>query len=190
MNPIDELASLLPPRPASRELPRRDQHEADLLALIEADQAAGPQRSSESAGDRRLRWLRPSAAAIAVACAVVIVAVAAIAVRGLSGSGQKPGTGPARPESSRGSGAPAGPPAGSPLTATRHWTVPAGSFTSIDVSTSDGPVTIIGSAAASASVTATPSYRGAAPAISYSVNGGTLAVRAQCPQEPHCRVAL
>ncbi len=183
MNPIDELARLLPPAPPSRELPHRDQHEADLLAVVGADQAAGP-------GNRRRRWLAPSAAAIAVACAVVIVAVAAVAVRGLSGTGRTPGSRSAGSPVTRSSGAPAGPPAGSPLTATRRWTVPAGSFTSVAVSTNNGPVTVTGSAAASAAVTATPSYRGTAPVISYQVTGGALTVRATCPQDRHCQVAL
>jgi hypothetical protein len=189
VNPIDELASLLPPGPPSRELPHRHQHEADLLAIIDADQAAGPLRSSALAppGSRRRRWLAPSAAAIAVVCAVVVVAVAAVAVRGLSGPGRTTGS---RPPAPQGSGAPAGPPAGTQLTATRHWTVPAGTFSSVVVSTDDGPVTVSGSTAASAAVTATPSYQGTAPAVSYQISGGALTVGATCPQERRCQVGL
>ena len=180
MNPIDELASLLPPAPPSRDLPHRDQHEADLLAVIGADPAAGSPR-------RRSRWLAPSAAAIAVACAVVVVAIAAVALPGLSGTGTTPGSRPTGPGPAGKSGAPAG---GSRLTATRHWTAPAGSFTSVVVSTSDGPVTVAGDAAKSAAVTATPSYSGTAPVVSYRVADRTLTVRAQCPQERNCQVAL
>jgi Putative adhesin len=126
VNPIDELASLLPPAPPSRDLPHRDQHEADLLALI----------GSAPAGK---------------------------------------------------SGAPA---ADSRLPVTRHWTVPAGSFTSVVVSTNNGPVTVTGGTAKSAAVTATPSYRGAAPMISYLIADRALTVRATRPQERDCQVAL
>jgi len=41
VNPIDELAGLLPPAPASRDLPHRDEHQANLLTVIEADRTAG-----------------------------------------------------------------------------------------------------------------------------------------------------
>jgi hypothetical protein len=178
VNPIDELASLLPPAPPSRDLPHHDQHEADLLALIGAEPAAGAPRPS---------WLAPSAAAIAVACVVAIVAIAAVALPSLSGSGGTPGSRPSGPGPAGKSGAPA---AGSRLTVTRHWTVPAGSFTSVVVSTSNGPVTVAGGPAKSATVTATPSYRGTAPMISYRVADRALTVRARCPQEQHCQVAL
>ena len=179
MNPIDELASLLPPAPPSRDLPHHDQHEADLLALIGADPAAGAPRGP--------RWLAPSAAAIAVACAVAIVAIAAVALPGLTGSHSTPGPRLSGPGAAGKSGAPA---AGSRLTVTRHWTVPAGSFTSVVVSTNDGPVTVAGGAAKSAAVTATPSYRGRAPTLSYRVADRVLTVRATCPQERDCQVAL
>jgi hypothetical protein len=207
VNPIDELASLLPPAPPSRDLPHRDQHEADLLALIGADLAAeaprpsrlrsswrGPSRwlSSSRLSSWRLpssrgpQWLAPSAAAIAVACAVVIVAIAAIALPGLSGSHRTPGPRPSQPPATGRFGAPNG----SSLTVTRHWTVRAGSFTSVRVSTNNGPVTVTGSTAASAAVTAAPSYSGAAPMISYHISDRALTVRATCPQEGHCQVAL
>jgi hypothetical protein len=204
VNPIDELASLLPPAPPSRDLPHRDQHETDLVALIGADAATGAPRpswlrsswratwplpsmrlssSSRLSSRRGPRWLAPSAAAIAVACAVAIVAIAAVALPSLSGSHSTPGS-----RSSAGkSGAPA---AGSRLTAARHWTVPAGSFTSVVVSTNNGPVTVAGGAAKSAAITATPTYRGTAPTISYGVTDRALTVRARCPQERHCQVAL
>jgi hypothetical protein len=199
MNLIDELASLLPPAPPSRDLPRRDQHEADLLAVIAADPASGRLRSSR----RRLAgrsWLAPSAAAIVVACAVVIVAVMAVALPELSGSGTRPRSRPAGPPPARHPTAghpapgisrpPGGPPGGSPLTVTRHWTVPAGSFARVVVSTDNGPITVTGTGEASAAVTATPSYRGAAPVISYQIAARTLTVQATCPREPHCQVTL
>ena len=209
MNPIDELASLLPPAPPSRDLPHHDQHEADLLALIGADPAAGaprpswlrspwrgsswPSSSRQSSSSPQLssrrgpRWLAPSAAAIAVACAVAIVAIAAVALPSLSGSHSTPTSRPSVPRPAGKSGAPA---AGSRLTVTRHWMVPAGSFTSVAVSTNNGPVTVAGGPAKSAAVTATPTYRGTAPTISYRVTDRALTVRATCPQERHCQVAL
>jgi hypothetical protein len=186
VNPIDELASLLPPAPPSRDLPHRDQHEADLLALIGADSVAGAPRSSW----RRPRWLAPSAAAIAVACGVVIVAIAAVALPGLSGSHRTPGSRPGQLPAGQVSGPPAAGPSGSRLTAARHWTVPAGSFTSVVVTTNNGPVTVTGSRAASAAVTAVPGYLGTAPVISYQIDDQALTVRANCPQERHCQVAL
>jgi len=208
VNPIEELASLLPPAPPSRDLPHHDRHDADLLALIGADQAAGSPQSSrrQSARPQSSRhgpwwrvppsgtvtgrlWLAPSAAAIAVACAVVIVAVAAVTLRGFSGSGSASGTHPARYPTA-GSSAPAGR-SGSSLTATRHWTVPAAAIGAVVANSDDGTVVVTGAATSTASVTAIPTYHGRPPTISSRVSAGTLTVTARCPaQEQNCQVTL
>ena len=205
MNPIDELVSLLPPAPPSRELPHRDLHQADLLAVIDADRTARSRQSSRPQSRRRVsswqlssspwdtgrRWLAPSAAAIAVACAVVILAVAAVALPGLLGSGGTPGSRPTGPRPAGNSEGPAGPSAGSPLTVTRHWTVPAAAIGSIVATSDDGTVVVTGAATSTASVTAIPNYHGKPPTISSHVLDGRLTVAARCPaQEQNCWVTL
>ena len=233
MNPIAELASLLPSAPPNRELPYRDLHQADLLAVIEADQTADPRQSFRtqpfrtqpfrtrssrtrssrlesarlesarpqsarrvfswrlSPGQAGRRFLASSAAAVAVACAVVIVAVAAVAVPGLFGSGSTPGARPTGPGPAGSSGAPAGSREGSPLTGTRHWTVPAAALGTIVATSDDGNVVVTGAATGSASVTAIPAYHGKPPTISSHASAGTLTVTARCPaQEQNCRVTL
>jgi hypothetical protein len=179
VNPIDQLASLLPPAPPDQDLPHREQHEANLLAVITTDPAGGR------------RWLAPSAAAIAVACAVVIVAVLAVAVPELSGSVTTPGSRPAGHPTAESTGPPAGPPSGSPLIATRRWSVPATAIGTIVVTSDDGAVIVTGAATSTASVTAIPTYHGKPPTISSHVSAGTLTVTASCPaQEQNCWVTL
>jgi hypothetical protein len=218
VNPIDELANLLPPAPPGRELPHRDLHQADLLAVIDADWTARSQqaprtqsaglrssrlqstrrvsswwlsswRLSSSPGDTGRRWLAPSAAAIAVACAVIVVAVAAVALPGLLGSGRTPGSRPTGPRPHGNSEAPG--PGGSPLTLTRHWTVPAAAIGTIVAASDDGNVVVTGAATSTASVTAIPTYHGKPPTISVRVSAGSLTVTARCPaQEQNCLVTL
>jgi hypothetical protein len=211
VNPIDELASLLPPAPPSRVLPHRDQHEADLLALIGAEQAAEAPRPSWLRSSRRVpsrplsskrssssrpswrgrHWLAPSAAAIAVACAVVIVAIAAIALPSLSGPHRAPGSRPGQLPTARSSGVPAGPPDGSVLTVTRHWTIPAAAIGAIVANSDHGTVVVTGAATSAASVTAIPTYHGKPPTVSSHVSAGTLTVTARCPSgEQNCWVTL
>jgi hypothetical protein len=173
VNPLDELAALLPPAPASQELPRRELHKADLLAAIAAASVSGSSRR----GWHRLaarRWLLAASSAIAV---VVVAVLAAVIPRPAAGPVQ-PGT---RPVSS---------PPGSLLAATRHWSVPAAGLSHVTVIANKGQVTVTGGATSSAAITATPQYQGSAPTISSRVSGGTLTVTASCPQEPHCQVSL
>lgn len=184
MNPLDELTSLLPAAPESQELPRLHQHKAALLRVI----AAGPwpQRAWRKRSVRR--WLTPALASVAVA----VVAVIAVAVPTLVGNSG--GRGSATYQGSR-SGhpgrVPAGPPTGSRLTATRHWSVAAASFGAVSVSIDLGSVTVVGHGTASqAAITATPRYQGQPPVITSQVVGGTLSVTARCPQDRHCQVQL
>ena len=90
MNPIDELAGLLPPAPPSRDLPGHARRKADVLAAVAADATTGRPRPVL----RRpavLRWLVPASAAVVVA----LVALLAVVIP-WPGSIQ-PGTRPAGP---------------------------------------------------------------------------------------------
>jgi hypothetical protein len=89
------------------------------------------------------------------------------------------------------SGAPSGPPDGSALRVTRHWTVPASAISSIVATSDEGTVVVTGAATSTASVTAIPNYHGMPPTISSHVSAGTLTVTARCPaQEQNCWVTL
>ena len=172
MNPIHELAELLPPAPGSRELPGRARHKADLMAAVAADATAARPRLIL----RRpavLRWLVPASAAVAVA----LVALLSVVI---------PRPGPAGPQPT----GPAGPLPGTKLTVTRHWSVPAAGLRRITITTTSGQVTITGGASGSATVTATPRYRGRAPVVTSRVIAGTLTVTARCPREPDCQASL
>jgi hypothetical protein len=187
VNPIEELAGLLPPAPYERELPRRQLHKTRLLAALEAEPEARPALRPLT---RRRGWTSGRLIVpFASAAAVLIIAALAVALPHLT-AGSGPGQQAPPPAGGWLSGPPAGPPAGSTLTSTRHWTVPAASFTSIAVSTNVGPVTVAGDGGSSAAVTATPAYQGTAPVITSQIAGGALAIRATCPDEPHCQVAL
>jgi Putative adhesin len=173
MNPLDELAALLPPAPVSQELPRRELHKADLLAAIAAGSVSGSGRRGWRRPAAR-RWLLAASSAIAV---VVVAVLAAVIPR--------PAAGPAQPGTRPASSSP-----GSRLTATRHWSVPAAGLSKVTLVTIKGQVTVTGGATSSVAITATPRYQGSAPTISSRVSGGTLAVTGSCPQEPHCQVSL
>ena len=183
MNPIDELAALLPPAPPSRELPGHARHKADVLAAVAADATTGRRRLIPRPAV--WRWLVPASAAVAVA----LVALLSVVVPRLSSI--QPGPQP---------GVPAGLPTTGPqsgtsvtvilLTATRHWIVPAAGLHAVTVTTTSGQVTIAGGASASAAITATPRYRGSAPFVTSRVDGGTLIITARCPREPHCQASL
>jgi hypothetical protein len=184
VNPLDELAALLPPAPAPRALPQRPQHRADVLTVITADPAPGRSRPVRRPAARR--WLVPGAAALAVALVAVLTAVIPHPAAGPA----RPGTGPSVPAGIRPTGAPAGPPHGSLLTVPRHWTVPAAGLRTVTLITTSGQVTVTGRATRSARITATPRYRGSAPVITSQVADGTLTVTASCPQEPSCQASI
>jgi hypothetical protein len=170
VSPIDELALLLPPGPATSDLPGHEQHKAGLLRAIAAGRRGGPQLAPRSPAVRR--WLMPAAAAAAVA---LIVAVS-LAVPGLSGGAPRPAARPGQPPA-----AAQGAPAGSALTVTRHWTVPAAGIRRVAISDSDGLVTVAGTAATAITVTAAPDYQHTAPVVSSQVSNGTLLVTLRCP---------
>jgi hypothetical protein len=183
VNPLEELAALLPPAPVSRELPDRERHKADVLAVI-ADPA--PARSWRVHWRPARRWLVPGAAAVAVA----LVALLTVVIPHPAAGPARPGTGPGIPAGIRPTGAPAGPPHGSLLTVVRHWSVPTAGLSKVTVITTSGQVTVTGGTGRSAVMTATPRYQGSAPVISSQVADGTLTVTANCPPEPSCQVSL
>ncbi len=187
MNIIDELAGLLPPAPGERELPARQLRKDRLLAAIAAEPAVQPALLSGTRIRRRMpaRLVVP----LASAAAVLVIAALAVAVPQLSAPR---GTGTQQRPAARGwvSGPPGPPPAGSRLTGTRHWTVPAARLTSVTVSASAGVIIVTGGSAGAAGITARPVYQGAAPVLSSRLAAGALTIRARCPQEPHCLVAL
>jgi hypothetical protein len=188
VNPLDELTRALPEPPASEELPGQQLHKTELLTIIAADRRRGrAHRSRVSRG-----WLAPAMAAAAVA-AVAVLAVTVPSLVGV-GSGNAAASHPPRSGHSTGASvAPSGAapaPTGSPLTATRHWSVPAAQFGTIAISVNRGSVVVASGSASSAAITADPHYGDRAPVLSSQVVDGTLAVTASCPQEPNCQVAL
>jgi hypothetical protein len=183
VNPVDELAALLPPAPASQELPGRAQHKAYVLAAMTTRRAAGgplhllpqhplphhllPQHLLPLR--RARRWLLAGASAVAV----VAVALLAVLVPRLA-------AGPAQQ----------GAQAGAQLTTTRQWTVPAAGLSGVTVLTTSGQVTVTGGTSTSAAITALPTYHGIAPVLTSRVADGTLTIAASCPPEPSCRVSI
>jgi hypothetical protein len=185
VNPLDELAALLPAAPVTQELPERERHKADVLTVIAAEPAPGrlwlvPRRLAAR------RWLVPGGAATAV----VLVALLAVVVPRLDAGPARPGTLPSGAAGVQRTGPPAAPPHGSRLTVPRHWTVPAASLSHVTAVTTSGQVTVTGGASRSAAITATPDYQGTAPTVTSQVADGTLTVTASCPQEPNCQVSL
>ena len=183
MNPIDELAGLLPPALPSRELPGHARHKADVLAAVAADATTGRPRLIL----RRpavWRWLVPASAAVAVA----FVALLSVVVPRLSSI--QPSTQPSVPVGLAPTGPPAGAPHGSLLTVTRHWSVSAASLRAVTVTTTSGEVTVTGGASGPATITATPRFQGSAPVITSQVTDGLLTITASCPQEPDCQASL
>lgn len=180
MNPIDELAGLLPAGPARRELPRRARHKADLLAAVAADATTGRPRPILRRPILRwpavLRWLVPASAAVVVAL-IALLSVVIPRPGAIEPGMRPPGPQPAQLHASM-------------LTVTRHWTVPAASLRAVTVTTTSGQVTITGDAGSSATITATPRYRGSAPSVTSRVAGGTLTITARCPREPQCQASL
>jgi hypothetical protein len=183
VNPIDELAGLLPPAQPSRELPGHARHKTDVLAAVAADATTGRPRLIL----RRpavWRWLVPVSAAVAVA----LIALLSVVVPRLSSI--QPGAPPSVPAGLRAGGPPAGAPHGSQLTVPRRWSVSAASLRAVTVTTTSGQVTVTGGAGSSATITATPRYRGSAPVITSQVTAGLLTITASCPQEPDCQASL
>jgi hypothetical protein len=183
VNPIDGLASLLPPAPPSRELPEHARHKADVLAAVAADATSSRPRLILR---RPAVWrcLVPASAAVVVA----LVALLSVVIPRLGPT--QLGTQPSIPVGVQAGGAPGGPPHGSQLPVTRHWSVPAASLRAVTVTTTSGQVTITGGASGPAVITATPRFQGNAPVITSQITAGMLTVTASCPQEPDCQVSL
>jgi hypothetical protein len=184
VNPIDELARVLPSPPASRELPRQQQHKTELLTIVGADRRR--RRARRKPAPRR--WLAPAMAGAAVAA----VAILAVTVPGLlsSPSGSRSGSSAQTGPSAAPTAGATAPRPGSRLTRTLSWSVPATRFDRIAVDVARGSVIVVGGSASAAAITATPDYAGQAPVLSSRVEGGTLAVLARCPREPDCQVSL
>jgi hypothetical protein len=172
VNPIKELSGLLPPAPPSRELPRRRQHETNLLTLMGAESVSR-------------RWLGPAAAA----AAVVVVAVLALTVQQLISDSGTVRSG--RPGEQAISGGKNGPAFRARLTASRQWSVPAQRLSRVVVSAAAGSVIVAGGTQASVTVTATPGHQRSAPEITSRVTGGALTVAVSCPPvSQSCRASL
>jgi hypothetical protein len=191
VNPLDELTRVLPRPPAGEDLPRQQQHKTDLLTIIAADRSL-----RRAVRQRAIRgWLVPAMAAAGVT-AVAVLAVVASTLVGGQGQGRGAGQGfgsvhPTRRATAPSGDAPAAPPGGSPLTTTRHWSIPADLIHIVAVSVNRGSVTVtVAAGGGSAAITATPDYRGQAVVLTSQVRGGSLTVTARCPQEPLCEVAL
>jgi hypothetical protein len=190
VNPLDELARMLPKPPASHELPTQQQHKSELITIITVGQRR--RRALRSQASRR--WFAPAMAAAAVAV-VAVLAVAVPALVGI-GSGSPSASQGVRSRASAGAtgassaGAQAPSPAGSRLTATRRWSVAASRFHAVAVFIDHGSITVVGGRASAAAITATPRFGGQAPVLGSQVLDDTLVVRARCPRERLCQVAL
>ena len=188
MNPVDELARLLPPAPAERALPQAGERRAELLAAITrlADGPGPGLRPAAAGGLRALAWpSRRVAGASAVVIAILAIATLAVAVPRLMHSRA---SSPVAPPGRRLTGPPA--PAGSSLTGPRHWTVQAVRFSRVVASSNTGSVIVTAGSASAAAVTATPRYQGTAPVLASSLSGGTLTITATCPDDERCQVTV
>ncbi len=175
--PMDtsDLADLLPPIPQPRELPHLAAHRAGLLAALRTEpQAAEPTPWPPRRG-RRGRWLVPAAAAGAVLA--IAVGVTLPRLDGAAGHATVPRqhrTAKLPAESGR-----------------RRWQIPLTGLRSVVVQTNSGSVAVDAALATAVAVTAQPSYRGAAPAISSTVSRGVLTISASCPSDDsHCNVSF
>jgi hypothetical protein len=175
MRPEDELASLLPPAPPARQLPRQAQHQANLLAAITAEtaQLSAFRRLARRPWPAARGWLVPMFAAAAVTAVAVAALTLSLTVFDRPAS---------HPPTSK-SHTPPGPAPTGKLTRTRHWQLPSAGLRHVVLRTNVGSITVVGGGTGSAvAITARPAYRGAAPAVNTKVSGGVLTVSAYCPE--------
>jgi hypothetical protein len=178
VTPLDELANLLPPVPAERQLPHREMHRVGLLAAIAAESAHRrpwwlrprlPGRWPVAKG-----WLVPISAAVAVMAVVAAALTVSLTAFGHPASHQAPQTFPKPP---------AGQAATGKLTRAGHWRLASAGLRAVVVRTNSGAISVAGDGGSGpVAINAWPSYRGAAPVLSRTVTDGVLTVSASCPR--------